>query len=116
MRWGHVEMTALLVVGAVAVVAGCTTHIQPTTCEPGSTACGGIHDARFCEYVATVVEGADCGSLGIAESRPFCVVTTRCNDTDYAVKDRDCRVLRYQAVRDGYRNECTPGTPMFVSR
>jgi len=50
-------------------LSSCTTYLQPTTCDraprsptgkqQGTTACGGIHDARFCDYVAVAVEGAD---------------------------------------------------------
>jgi hypothetical protein len=110
------------VAGRVIVMAAamttCTTFIQPTACEHGSTSCGGIHDARFCEYVAVAVEGADCAGLGIAPSTPFCVVThgSACVDTNYAVRDRDCRVLRYEGIRDAMRAECPPGAPMFVNR
>jgi hypothetical protein len=107
---------AILARSAAAVVPSRTTYVQPTLCDPGATACAGIHDARFCEYVAVSVEGADCGAIGLAQSKPFCVVTTPCIDTNYAVKDRDCKVLRYQAVRDGMRAECAPGAPTFVTR
>ena len=102
---------------AMAVMTSCTTFIQPTTCEPGSTSCAGIHDARFCEYQVLAVEGAECASLGIAASKPFCVVTTTaCTETNYAVKDHDCKVLRYETVRDAMRDECPSGAPMFVNR
>jgi hypothetical protein len=116
MRWDRLRTFTMLAVGAAVLAPSCTTYVQPTTCDPGSTACGGIHDARFCEYVALSVEGPDCASFGLAESKPFCVVTTRCLGTDYAVKDRDCRVRRYQTVRDSMRAECAPGTPTFVTR
>jgi hypothetical protein len=98
-------------------MASCTTFVQPTTCTPGSTSCGGLSDARFCEYTALAVEGGDCPGLGIVASRTFCVVTTQaCIDTSYAVKDRDCRVLRYERLRDSTRSACPPGTPTFVNR
>ena len=106
----------MLALGAAVFVPSCTTYVQPATCERGSTACGGIHDARFCDYVAVSVEGADCASLGLAEAKHFCVVTTRCVDTDYVVRDHDCKVVRYQKVRDSMRAECAPGAPTFVSR
>jgi L-alanine-DL-glutamate epimerase-like enolase superfamily enzyme len=110
------RVTGLVIVAAAATTS-CTTFIQPTTCEPGSTSCGGIHDARFCEYVATAVEGTACAAVGLAEARHFCVVTTTaCVDTSYAVKDQDCRVLSYETLRDGMRADCPPGAPMFVNR
>jgi hypothetical protein len=103
---------------ATAVAAtNCTTFVEPTTCERGSTACGGIHDARFCDYVADAIEGTDCAALNIAPSKHFCVVTTRaCIDTNYEVKSRDCKVLRYSLLSDNFRDECSPDTPMFVNR
>jgi hypothetical protein len=101
----------------VAVVTGCTSYIQPTTCESGSTSCSGIHDARFCEFVATGVEGTACAALGLVEAKPFCVVTTSaCIETSYAVKDQDCKVLHYETVRNSTRAECPSGAPMFVSQ
>ncbi len=108
------RVAGLVIVAAAA--ASCTTFVQPTTCEPGSTSCGGIHDARFCEYEATAVEGAACAGLGLVEAKPFCVVTTACVHTNYAVRDQDCKVLRYKAVRDAMRAECPPGAPVFVNR
>jgi hypothetical protein len=106
-----------MLLGAVAALAlGCTTYVKPTTCTEGSTECGGVHDARFCEYVARAVQGAGCTSLGVIQERPFCVVTTSCVDTSYVVKTGDCRILQYQKVRDDDRDECAPSTPMFVSR
>jgi hypothetical protein len=106
-----------LVAITLAAVTGCVTYIEPTSCEPGATACAGIHDARFCEYLATQVEGSACARLGIVETRPFCVVSTgSCVETNYALKDQDCRVLRYEAVRDAMRAECPTGAPTFVKR
>jgi hypothetical protein len=104
--------------GAGMVVVGCTTFVRPTTCTRGLTSCGGISDARFCDYVALVVEGADCPDLGVAPAKPFCVVTAgrACIDTNYAVRDRHCKVLQYQSVSDGNRADCPPGAPMFVNR
>jgi len=85
------------------------------TCTPGSTSCGGISDARFCEYVAVAVEGWECAGLGLVESKPFCVVRAGpCVDTNYAV--RDCTVLRYELLRDSGRDDCAPGTPTFINR
>ena len=81
------------------LLPSCTTYAQPATCERGSSACGGIHDARFCDSVAIAVEGADCGALGIVDGKHFCVVTpTSCVDTTYAARDWDCKVFRYQSV------------------
>jgi|HubBroStandDraft_1064217.scaffolds.fasta_scaffold331937_2 hypothetical protein len=94
----------------------CTTFVEPTTCKLGSTACGGIHDSRFCEYLTVDVEGADCAALNLAPSKLFCVVTSQCIDTNYAVKNRDCKVLRYSRVRDNYRDECPEGAPTFINR
>jgi len=107
------------IVGLVlpVLVGSCTVFVTPTTCERGSTSCAGIHDARFCEYVALSVEGADCAALGIAESRPFAIVSARaCGATQYAVKDHDCRVLRQRPVLDGIRADSPLGTPMFVDQ
>jgi hypothetical protein len=106
-----------LVMVAGVVLASCTTFVEPTTCQRNSTSCGGIDDARFCEYVADAVRGMDCAELGLAPSRPFCVVTFgSCIETSYAVKDRDCKVIRYETVRDSTRADCSPGTPMFVNQ
>lgn len=104
-------------IAAAAAMTRCTTYIQPTTCERNSTSCSGIHDARFCQYVATAVEGTACASLGLVEAKPFCVVTTTgCIETNYAVKDQDCKVVRYESVRDSVRAECPSGAPTFVNR
>jgi hypothetical protein len=106
---------AALVIGSALVAVGCTTFVEQTACEPGSTGCAGIHDARFCELVALTVEGKGCGDLGVVASKPFCVVTpTECVTTQYAVEGRDCKVVRYLALRDSARSECPVGTPMFV--
>lgn len=111
------RQVAGLVLVLAAATTSCTTFVQPTTCEHGSTACGGIHDARFCERVAIDVEGADCDVLGLLKSKPFCVVQAdSCVKTPYAVKGRDCKVLRYEAVRDSMRAECPSGAAMFVHR
>jgi|HubBroStandDraft_5_1064220.scaffolds.fasta_scaffold402150_2 hypothetical protein len=116
MRWEHVGTIAILGLGSLAVLPSCTSYIQPTVCDKGATACGGINDARFCDDIAVAVEGQDCASLGIAEAKHFCVVTTKCIDATYAVADRDCRVLRYQGVSDTYWANCEPGAPTFVIR
>ncbi len=102
---------------SVCIFTSCTTYVQPTTCEANKSECGGIRDARFCAYIAVNVSGADCETLGLVASKPFCVVSPAgCMDTDYAVKGRDCKVVRYQGVRDSCRNDCAPGVPMFVSQ
>jgi hypothetical protein len=100
----------------LASTASCTTFVEPTTCVRGATACGGIHDARFCDYVAISVEGADCAALGIAPARPFSVAAGACGETRYVVRDHDCTVLRQRAVRDGVRSDVPSATPMFVAR
>jgi hypothetical protein len=116
-NWRHLQRLAASVILSTVALWSCTTFIEETTCERGKTACGGIHDARFCEYVAVAVEGADCTALGIVESKQFCVVTsTACIDTHYAVKNGDCRVVRYEKVRDSARAECSSGAPTFVNR
>ena len=113
---------------ATLALSGCTTYLQPTTCDrlprsptgpqQGTTACGGIHDARFCDYVAVAVEGADCAPLGIVETKHFCVVThAACIDTHYAVKDHNCRVAHYEKVHDSpFAEECPSDAPTFVNR
>src|SRR5580704_15892365 len=100
MRRGRAELVAAAVVAlAAAALASCTTFVEPTSCAPGSSACAGIHDARFCDEVALSVEGAGCAALGVAETKHFCVVTpVACTETNYVVEYRDCRVLRYQTV------------------
>jgi hypothetical protein len=85
-----IRTTAGLVISAAIATASCTTFVEPITCEQGSTACGGVHDARFCDYVAVAVEGADCTALSVVPTKHFCVVTTgACIDTNYTVRDRD---------------------------
>jgi hypothetical protein len=111
-------VTALLVsFGALLTLAACTTFVQPTSCEAKASSCGGIHDARFCDIVAFAVEGADCAALGLLPSQHFCVVTrSACTHTDYAVKDRDCRVVQYEAVGSSWYDDCPAGARVFVSR
>jgi hypothetical protein len=102
---------------SVLLLSSCGGLIQPTTCELNSTTCAGIHDARFCDYVALAVEGRACAELGVGEAKHFCVVTaTRCIDTNYSFSNRDCRVVRYEAVRDSARADCPSDAPMFVMR
>jgi hypothetical protein len=105
------------VIAMAVVLASCTTFVRPTTCARGSTTCGGPSDLRFCEYLAVAVEGTGCAELGIVESKPFCVVRPgACIDTEYAVTDRNCRVLRQEVLRNAARDECPTGAPMFASR
>jgi hypothetical protein len=107
---------AAVVVGT-ALSLSCTTYVKPTSCTEGSTSCAGIHDARFCEYVAESTQGSDCAASHIGKDKPFCVVTNlRCTNTSYALKSGDCHVTEYRAVRDDDRDECGPNVPVFVSR
>jgi hypothetical protein len=93
-------------------VASCTTYLRPVECRGGPFKCNEPLDVAFCEYVATSVEGSDCARLGLADGKSFCVVThDRCRSTRYALRDADCRVVRYEPVRE-FR-ECSPGTPTF---
>ena len=108
---------AILASAAAALLVSCTTFVEPTTCTDGATACAGIHDARFCENLALATDGPDCESSRIIETKPFCVVaSSACIRTNYVVKGRKCRVLRYRILRDSDRADCAPDTPMFVSR
>jgi hypothetical protein len=102
---------------SAAVLAACTSYVEPASCTPGSSSCAGISDARFCEYVATAVEGGGCARVGLVTSRQFCVVKAGpCATTTYAVKDSDCTVVEYERLRDGAHASCPPGAPSFVSR
>ena len=106
-------LVALLV--AASLPAGCTTTLRPVKCEGGPYRCfEESRDVKFCESEAIAVEGSDCASLGLAASKPFCVVTSQtCMvQTHYEVKDRDCKVLQYRAVREW--RVCSPGTPTFA--
>jgi hypothetical protein len=104
-------------VSAAVILSGCTTGVQPTTCAPGATSCAGVRDARFCEYLAVQTEGDDCRANGIIESEPFWVVTpNRCTSTTYVLENGDCRVLRYELLRDANHVERAAGAPMFVNR
>ncbi len=108
---------AAIATAVMVALPSCTTYVRPTTCQPGATGCGGIDDARFCDDVAVEVRGKDCAALGIVQSRHFCVVSpAACLDNQYAVTGRDCQVLRYEAVSDATREECDPGTPIFVNQ
>jgi len=130
-----VSLARPLLLATSLLASGCTTFLEPTTCPPAvltsppdpasarnhstqTTACGGIHDARFCDYIAREVAGADCAALGVVASKHFCVVTQgACVNTSYAVKGRDCRVVRYETVRDNaFAEECSPGSPFLLNR
>jgi hypothetical protein len=120
-EWWRAGAPKVQTVGAIvalaAALSNCTTFVQATTCQLGSSSCGGVSDARFCEYVATALEGADCAGMALVVARPFCVVTVgACVDTSYAVRDHDCKVLQYASLRDDAWADCPPGAPMFVSR
>ncbi len=68
---------------------------------------------KFCEYEAVAVEGADCAEVGLVASKHFCVVTrSKCIGTNYEVKDRNCKVLQYTAIRQW--PECSADTPTFA--
>lgn len=101
----------LVLVGA-ASLPSCTTFIRPVKCEGPPFTCNDRTDVKFCEYEAVALDGADCADVGLVTSKNFCVVTAAaCVDTTYAVKDRDCKVREYRAVREW--RECHPGTPTF---
>jgi hypothetical protein len=66
--------------------------------------------------VGLAVEGADCDALGVAVGKHFCVVANAsCQATRYVVRDRDCKVLRYDAVGDSAHASCAAG-PILVER
>jgi hypothetical protein len=108
-------LPSTLFVAALSLV-GCTTSIQPVTCSGGPYRCNeNSRDVKFCDDEAIAVEGDSCADLGLAPSKHFCIVKSEdssCSDTRYEVKDRDCRVLQYSAVREW--RECSPGTPTFA--
>jgi hypothetical protein len=106
------RLLAYLVLAAPAWLPSCTTFIRPVKCEGPPFTCNERTDVKFCEYEAVALDGADCGDVGLVASKNFCVVTAAaCVDTTYAVKDRDCKVLEYRAVREW--RECPPRTPTF---
>lgn len=107
----------IAMLASAITLSSCGGFVQPATCEPNSTTCGGIHDARFCDYVAVDVEGSACADLGIVAAKHFCVVTPmRCVEATYLFGDRDCRILRYESVRNSVRADCPSGAPTFVMR
>jgi hypothetical protein len=106
---------ACVVVAAATACFSCTTYIDPETCHGGEFKCNERSDVKFCEYVADTLEGAGCRELGLVTSGHFCVVTpASCIDTQYEVKNGDCKVARYTVLREWA--ECSPGTPTFVIR
>ncbi len=110
------RLVAAALLAAALSQAGCTTSIQPVRCQGGPYRCSEeARDVKFCEDEAIAVEGADCGDLGLAPSKLFCIVKPQdetCSDTHYEVKDRDCKVRQYRAVRE-WRN-CSAETPTFA--
>lgn len=113
-RGSEARRIAGLVVVAAALFSSCTTYVRPVKCDGGPYRCNGEPNVRFCEYEAVAVEGADCAELGLAASKSFCVIThAACVDTHYAVKDRNCRVVQYRALREW--RECSAGTPTFMA-
>lgn len=108
----RIQLVASFVLAEAALLPSCTTYVQPVTCEGPPFTCNERTDVKFCQYEALRLEGSDCAAAGLVASREFCVVTaTGCVDTTYAVKDRDCRVLEYRAVRTW--RVCPAGTPTF---
>ena len=101
----------LLLAGATSLPS-CTTFVRPVKCAGPPFTCNDCTDVKFCEYEAVALDGADCADVGLVASKNFCVVTaTACVDTTYAVRDCDCKVREYRAVRES--RECPPGTPTF---
>jgi hypothetical protein len=108
----RIKLVASLVLAEAALLSSCTTYVQPVKCEGPPFSCNERTDVKFCQYRAVALEGSECAAVGLVASRDFCVVTaTACVDTTYAVKDRDCKVLEYTAVR-AWRM-CPAGTPTF---
>lgn len=106
------KLLASLVLAGAATLPSCTTYIRPVKCEGPPFTCNERTDVKFCEYEAVALAGADCADVGLVASKSFCVVTaSACVDTTYAVKDRDCKVREYRAVREW--RACPPGTPTF---
>ena len=114
-RFAAGSILATLFVTATSL-AGCTTGIHPVNFEVGAYRCQpGSRDVKFCENEAVEVEGPDCDSLGLAASKPFCVVTpshSSCIETHYEVTGKNCKVLQYRALREW--RVCSPGTPTFA--
>jgi hypothetical protein len=98
----------------VLVSSSCTTYVQPVLCEGKPYRCIEALDVAFCEYVAVSVEGSECDRFNLGGGKPFCIVThDKCPSTNYAVKGRDCRIVKYTAVREW--RECSAGTPTFTA-
>jgi hypothetical protein len=110
------RLLAALFVAALSL-AGCTTAVRPVQCTGGPYRCHeNSGDVMFCENEAVALEGSDCAAVGLAPSKHFCVVVPQpqscASETHYEVKDRDCKVLRYRALREW--RECSPETPTFA--
>jgi hypothetical protein len=114
------RLVVRMILAAVPVAAlslsGCTTTIQPVRCQGGPYRCSeGSRDVKFCENEVIASEGADCGDLGLAASKHFCIVKREddtCADNRYELKGRACTVRQYRAVREW--RECSAGTPTFA--
>ena len=107
------RLVASLVALAAITATSCTTYVRRVTCEGGEYRCNEQHDVKFCENIVVALDGRDCSDVGLVVGQRFCVVTAdRCVTTNYAIRDRDCRVLRYAGVREW--RDCSPGTPTFA--
>jgi hypothetical protein len=116
-RTWYACLTALQLTLAASWLLGCTTYVTPVACTGGAFRCNERRDVKFCHYEAVEVEGADCASVGLAASKPFCVVepsfaTSACGKTDYEVSSRDCRVVSYRTLEE--TSECIVGAPVFT--
>jgi hypothetical protein len=102
---------------AVCLVGGCTTYVQPVTCEEGATNCNQDRDVKFCEYEAIEVAGTNCGDLGLAPGKRFCILdpiigSYPCMSSTYQAKN--CSVTLSRQLWDG--RECSTGAPVFARR
>ena len=105
-------VAAFFVVAGATLASSCTTSLRLVKCEGGPYRCGDEQDVKFCEFEATAVEGAGCGEVGVASGKRFCVVAhDGCASTQYAVKDGDCSIREFRAIREW--RECSPGVPTF---
>jgi hypothetical protein len=105
---------AIITIATVGSVA-CFTPMRPVRCESGHPYhCNDESDVKFCESEVVATEGADCAAMGLVPRSRFCFVTrSRCVRTEYRVKDRDCRVVDYQPLREW--SECSAGTQTFIA-
>lgn len=66
---------------------------------------------------STKHEGVARGDVSLVEGKLFCFVTSQaCIHTNHAVKDQDCKVVRYELVRDRMSADCPIDAPMFANR